>query len=103
MRELALGLLVGGALGAVMARGAVCFNTGVRRAAFGGGWRVLRVFALALAIAAGVVLTWRFLLGPRPQLRGVEGGRGRPLVSRTLSEARRARTRACRPQTTCAL
>lgn len=44
------GLLIGAALGALMTRGKVCFNAGLRRAAFERDGTVLRVFALAVAI-----------------------------------------------------
>lgn len=44
------GLLVGAALGAVMARGGVCFNAGVRRAVFDRRPRVLRIFAVAIGV-----------------------------------------------------
>ena len=57
-----LGLLVGAALGALMARGGVCFNAALRRAAFGGDTSVLRVFAVAVA-AQLVVLPALALLG----------------------------------------
>jgi uncharacterized membrane protein YedE/YeeE len=50
LRDVLLGLLVGGAFGALAARGTVCFNAGVRRAAFDGRFRILRVFALAIAV-----------------------------------------------------
>jgi len=49
MREVVLGLLLGGAVGALLARGAVCFNAGVRHAVFDRRTRVLRVFAIAVA------------------------------------------------------
>ena len=73
MTELALGLLVGGAVGAVMARGAVCFNSGVRRGAFDGRWRVLRVFALAVAAQ---LLLYPLLLasGVDPLRAAIDGG-----------------------------
>jgi uncharacterized membrane protein YedE/YeeE len=45
-----LGLLIGAALGALMARGGVCFNAALRRAAFERDARVLRVFAIAVAV-----------------------------------------------------
>ncbi len=44
------GLLAGGAFGAWTARNTVCFNAGVRRAAFGGEWTILRIFAVAIAV-----------------------------------------------------
>jgi uncharacterized protein len=50
MDEVLLGLLVGAAFGALAARGVVCFNAGVRRAAFEGRFRILRIFAVAVAV-----------------------------------------------------
>jgi uncharacterized membrane protein YedE/YeeE len=47
---LALGLLTGLALGAVTARGGLCFNSGLRQAAFEGRGRVLRAFGFAIAV-----------------------------------------------------
>jgi uncharacterized protein len=44
------GLLIGAALGALMTRGKVCFNAGLRRAAFERDATVLRVFAVAIAV-----------------------------------------------------
>jgi uncharacterized membrane protein YedE/YeeE len=44
------GLAAGLAFGAWTARNTVCFNAGVRRAAFGGEWTILRVFAVAVAV-----------------------------------------------------
>lgn len=44
------GLVAGGAFGAWTARNTVCFNAGVRRAAFGGEWTILRIFAVAIAV-----------------------------------------------------
>lgn len=46
----ALGLLIGAALGALMTRGKVCFNAALRRAAFEREPTVLRIFAIAVAI-----------------------------------------------------
>jgi uncharacterized protein len=47
---IASGLLIGAALGALMTRGEVCFNAGLRRAAFERDATVLRVFAIAVAV-----------------------------------------------------
>lgn len=73
MKELALGLLVGGAVGAVMARGAVCFNAGVRHAVFRGDRRILRVFALAVAAQ---LLVYPVLVagGVDPLRAAIDGG-----------------------------
>ena len=46
----ALGLLIGAALGALMTRGKVCFNAALRRAAFEREPAVLRIFAIAVAV-----------------------------------------------------
>src|SRR5215210_4561972 len=45
----AAGLLIGAALGALATRGQICFNAGLRRAAFEHDATVLRVFAIAVA------------------------------------------------------
>lgn len=50
MTGLALGLLTGLALGPVTARGGLCFNSGLRQAAFEGRGRVLRAFGFAIAL-----------------------------------------------------
>ena len=50
LRSAIAGLVIGGAVGALMARGGVCFNTAVREAAFARRWRVLRIFAVAVAV-----------------------------------------------------
>jgi uncharacterized protein len=73
VKELALGLLVGGAVGAVMARGAVCFNAGVRHAVFRGDRHVLRVFGLAVAVQ---LLVYPLLLaaGVDPLRAAIDGG-----------------------------
>ena len=57
-----LGLLVGAALGALMARGDICFNAALRRAAFEGDTSVLRGFAVAVAVQL-VLLPALSLLG----------------------------------------
>ncbi len=46
----ALGLILGAALGALMMRGRICFNAGLRRAAFEGKGTVLRIFAIAIGL-----------------------------------------------------
>lgn len=46
----ALGLILGVALGALMTRGRICFNAGLRRAAFEGKPTVLRIFAIAVGL-----------------------------------------------------
>lgn len=50
MDTVVLGLLTGLAAGAVMARGGLCFNSGLRGAAFEGSPRILRAFAIAVAV-----------------------------------------------------
>ncbi len=45
-----LGLALGAAVGALMTRGTICFNAGLRRAAFERDGTVLRVFAIAVAL-----------------------------------------------------
>ena len=78
MTALALGLATGLALGVVMARGGICFNSGLRLAAFEGRGRVLRAFGFAIAlqllllpvlVAAGLELS-RIGLFPLAQLVG---------------------------------
>ena len=49
MQALIGGLGVGLALGALMSRETICFNAGLRRAAFERRWRILRIFAIAVA------------------------------------------------------
>jgi uncharacterized protein len=56
------GLLLGGALGALMTRGKVCFNAALRRATFERDATVLRVFAIAVALQL-VLLPLLSLLG----------------------------------------
>jgi uncharacterized protein len=78
LRTAIAGLVVGGGVGALMARGGICFNTGVREAAFEHRWRVLRIFALGVSvqmlllpvvIAAGVPVS-RIGLYPVAELAG---------------------------------
>jgi len=73
-----LGLVTGLAVGAVMARGGLCFNSGLRQAAFERRPRVLRAFGFAIAlqllampllVAAGLDVA-RIGLYPVAQLAG---------------------------------
>lgn len=50
MEPLVLGVLIGVLVGALMSRGTVCFNAGVRRATVERDWRILRIFATAVAV-----------------------------------------------------
>jgi uncharacterized protein len=50
MTAAALGLFTGIAAGVVMARGGICFNSGLRRAAFEGRPAILRAFGFAVAL-----------------------------------------------------
>ena len=77
MTELVLGLLVGAAFGMLAARGVVCFNAGVRRAAFSRSFGILRIFAVAVGVqlvllppldAAGVAPLAPVLDGGQPAL-----------------------------------
>jgi uncharacterized membrane protein YedE/YeeE len=68
-----LGLAVGAAFGALAARGTVCFNAGVRRAAFERRFRILRVFAVAVA-AQLLLLPLLDVAGVDPLTRAVETG-----------------------------
>jgi len=65
--------VTGLALGAVLARGGVCLNTGVRRAATAGDLRIPRVFAFALAVQL-LLLPGLVALGVDPLERNVEAG-----------------------------
>lgn len=67
MTGLALGLATGLAFGAVTARGGICFNSGLRQAAFEGRDRVLRAFGFAIAL--------QLLLLPLLVAAGLELGR----------------------------
>jgi len=49
MQALIGGLGVGVALGALMSRETICFNAGLRSATFERRWRILRIFAVAVA------------------------------------------------------
>jgi uncharacterized membrane protein YedE/YeeE len=78
MTGLALGVLTGLALGAVTARGGLCFNSGLRQAAFEHRGRVMCAFGFAIAVqmlllpplvAAGLDLT-RIGWFPIAQLAG---------------------------------
>lgn len=68
-----LGLLVGGAVGALMSRGTVCFNAGVRRAVFDRDPGILRIFGLAIGVQM-LVLPGLVLAGVGPLRAAVEGG-----------------------------
>jgi hypothetical protein len=69
----ALGLLTGLLAGAVMARGNVCFNAGLRHAVFERRPTVLRVFAIAVAIEL-LLLPLLLALGVNPLERSSESG-----------------------------
>jgi hypothetical protein len=71
--EVAGGLLVGAAFGALAARNTVCFNAGVRRAAFERRWRILDIFAVAVA-AQLLLLPALDAAGVDPLEQAVEGG-----------------------------
>lgn len=66
-------LLAGLAAGAVMARGGLCFNRALRRAAFERRPALLRAFAIAVA-AQLVLLPGLVALGVGPLERSAEGG-----------------------------
>ena len=68
-----LGLATGAAVGALMSRGTVCFNAGVRRAAFDGDDRILRIFGLAVALQL-LVLPALVALGVDPAAAAVANG-----------------------------
>jgi len=68
-----LGLLTGLAAGAVLARGTVCFNGGLRRAVFEKDAGVLRVFALAVAVQL-LFLPLLVALGVGPLTSNVDAG-----------------------------
>jgi uncharacterized membrane protein YedE/YeeE len=68
-----LGLLLGTAVGALMSRGTVCFNAGVRRAAFEGDKAILRTFGLAVGVQL-LLLPVLVLAGVGPLARAVDGG-----------------------------
>lgn len=71
--EVLLGLLVGGAFGALAARGLVCFNAGVRRAAFQRSFGILRVFAIAVAVQL-LLLPLLVALDVDPLERAIDAG-----------------------------
>jgi uncharacterized protein len=73
MSEFLLGLLVGGAFGAVAARGVLCFNAGVRRAAFERRYAILRIFAYAVAVQL-LVLPLLDAAGVDPLERAIDAG-----------------------------
>ncbi len=68
-----LGLLVGGAVGALMSRGTVCFNAGVRRAVLDRDPGILRIFGLAIGVQM-LVLPGLVLAGVDPLQAAVDGG-----------------------------
>jgi len=68
-----LGLLTGAAVGALMSRGTVCFNAGVRRAVFDHDSGILRIFALAVGVQM-LLLPALFFAGVDPLVRAVEEG-----------------------------
>ena len=68
-----IGLLTGLAAGAVMTRYGLCFNRGLRRAAFEGRPRVLRAFAIAVALQL-MLLPLLIALGVAPLERSAEAG-----------------------------
>ena len=67
------GLVTGLAFGVLLARGGVCFNRGVRRAAFGGDPRILRTFALIVAVQL-LVLPLLLATGVGPLEASVDAG-----------------------------
>lgn len=68
-----LGIATGLTFGALLASGKVCFNAGVRRAAFEGSPTVLRVFAFAVAIQL-VVLPLLLVAGVAPLEQNIDSG-----------------------------
>lgn len=68
-----IGLLTGLAAGAVMTRFGLCFNRGLRRAAFEGRPAVLRAFAVAVALQL-LLLPLLIALGVAPLERSAEAG-----------------------------
>ena len=71
-------LVVGLAAGAVMARGGLCFNRALRRAAFERQPVLLRAFGVAVAVQL-VALPALVVLGVDPLVRNAEAG-GLPLL-----------------------
>jgi uncharacterized membrane protein YedE/YeeE len=68
-----IGLVTGAATGVVMTRWGLCFNRGVRRAFFEGRPRVLRAFAIAVAVQL-LALPLLVALGVGPLERSTEAG-----------------------------
>lgn len=68
-----LGLLTGLAAGAVLARGAVCFNAGLGRAALERDATVLRIFGIALAVQL-LLLPVLTAAGVRPLTDSLDAG-----------------------------
>jgi uncharacterized protein len=71
--EVVLGLAIGIAFGALAARGLVCFNAGVRRAAFERRFGILQVFAVAVAVQL-LLLPLLVAAGVDPLERAVDAG-----------------------------
>lgn len=78
MREVIAALTIGLATGLVMARGGLCFNRALRRAAFEGQPKLLRAFAVAVA-AQLVLLPALVAFGVDPLERSVQSGGSRLL------------------------
>lgn len=76
MVPLVLGVLTGVLVGALMSRGTVCFNAGVRLASAGRDWRILRIFAIAVAVQF-LLLPLLFALDVAPLVAAVDGSRPR--------------------------
>lgn len=68
-----LGLATGLVFGALLAGGKVCFNAGLRRAAFEGSPTVLRVFAIAVAVEL-VALPLLLAAGISPLEQNIDSG-----------------------------
>lgn len=73
MEVVLLGLITGLAVGAVLARGAVCFNAGLRRAVFEKKATVLRIFGLAVAVQL-LALPLLAAAGVRPLTESLDTG-----------------------------
>jgi uncharacterized membrane protein YedE/YeeE len=71
--DVVLGLLVGAAFGVLAARGTVCFNAGVRRGVFERRFRILRVFAVAVAVQL-LLLPLLDAAGVDPLARALDAG-----------------------------
>ena len=73
MTAAALGLATGLAFGAVLARGAVCFNVGLRRAAFERRPTPLRLFAVAIGVEL-LLVPVLYVAGVSPVVENVDAG-----------------------------